>query len=89
MRKVNFCYEQNCKMESMANWKAKRNNNFEQKRKRLYLIEILKIITPEIFLVRISKRIKIIRRPKQIIKGRKNLQTTTVTIQRNLNERNP
>ena len=29
MRKVNFCYEQNRKKESMTNWKAKRNNNFE------------------------------------------------------------
>ena len=29
MRKVNFCYEHNRKKESMANWKAKRNNNFE------------------------------------------------------------
>ena len=33
MRKVNFCYEQNCKKKSMANSKAKRNNNFEQKKK--------------------------------------------------------
>ena len=33
MRKSNFCYEQNRKKESMANWKAKRNNNFEQKKK--------------------------------------------------------
>ena len=29
MRKVNFCYEQNHKKESMA----KRNNNFDQKEK--------------------------------------------------------
>ena len=33
MRKENFCYEQNHKKESMANWKAKRNNNFDQKKK--------------------------------------------------------
>ena len=33
MRKVNFCYEHNCKKESMNNLKAKRNNNFEQKKK--------------------------------------------------------
>ena len=33
MRKANFCYEQNCKKESMSNWKAKRSNNFEQKKK--------------------------------------------------------
>ena len=33
MRKANFCYEQNRKKESMSNWKAKRSNNFEQKKK--------------------------------------------------------
>ena len=33
MRKVNFCYEQNHKKESMTSWKAKRNNKFEQKKK--------------------------------------------------------
>ena len=29
MRKVNFCYVQNRKKESMSNWKDKRSNNFE------------------------------------------------------------
>ena len=34
MRKVNLCYEQNRKKESMANWKAKQNNNqYDQKKK--------------------------------------------------------
>ena len=34
MRKSNFCYEQNQKKESTANWKAKKNNNhFDQKKK--------------------------------------------------------
>ena len=33
MRKTNFCYEQKRKKESMTNWKAKRNNNFEEKKK--------------------------------------------------------
>ena len=33
MRKANFCYEQNRKKKSMTNWKAKRSNNFEQKKK--------------------------------------------------------
>ena len=33
MRKSNFYYEQNHKKKSMTNWKAKRNNNFEQKQK--------------------------------------------------------
>ena len=34
MRKSNFCYEQNWKKESMANWKAKKNkNHYDQKKK--------------------------------------------------------
>ena len=34
MRKANFCYEHNPKKESMANWKAKKNNNqYDQKKK--------------------------------------------------------
>ena len=27
MRKANFCFEQNKKKEGLANWKAKKNNN--------------------------------------------------------------
>ena len=34
MRKFNFCFEQNRKKESLSNWKAKKNNNqYEQKKK--------------------------------------------------------
>ena len=33
MRKANFCYEHNRKKESMANWKAKKNNNYDQNKK--------------------------------------------------------
>ena len=34
MRKSNFCFEQNRKKECMSNWKAKKNNNqYEQKKK--------------------------------------------------------
>ena len=33
MRKTNFCYEQNRKKENMPNWKTKRSNNFEQRKK--------------------------------------------------------
>ena len=33
MRKANLCYEQNRKKESMAIWKAKKNNNYDQKKK--------------------------------------------------------
>ena len=33
MRKANFCYEQNRKWENMPNWKAKRSNNFEHRKK--------------------------------------------------------
>ena len=34
MRKAIFCYEQNHKKESMTNYKAKRNNNFELEKER-------------------------------------------------------
>ena len=88
MRKVNLCYEHNRKKESMNNWKAKRNNNFEQKINILYLIKILRIVIPEFFLVKISKGTKVIHKPIQIIKGIKNLLTTTLNLQRTLNERN-
>ena len=37
MRKENLCYEQNRKKESMNNWKVKRNNNLEQKKKYFVL----------------------------------------------------
>ena len=33
IRKVKFCYEHNRKKESMANQKAERNNNYDQKKK--------------------------------------------------------
>ena len=33
MRKTNLCYEQNRKKESMTNWKEKRTNKFEQRKK--------------------------------------------------------
>ena len=33
MRKAHFCYEQSHKKESMSNWKAKRSNNYEKKKK--------------------------------------------------------
>ena len=33
MQKENFCYEKNRKRESMPNWKAKRSNHFEHKKK--------------------------------------------------------
>ena len=36
MRKVNFCYEHNRQKENITNWKAKRNNNFEQKKKYFF-----------------------------------------------------
>ena len=33
MRKIDFCYEQIKKRESIPNWKNKRTSNFDQKRK--------------------------------------------------------
>ena len=32
-RKVNFCYEHNCKKESMTNSKAKRSSNFDERKR--------------------------------------------------------
>ena len=34
MRKGNFCFEQNRKKESLANWKAKKNNNQSEFKKK-------------------------------------------------------
>ena len=34
MRKANFCFEQNRKKESLANWKAKKNNNQSEFKKK-------------------------------------------------------
>ena len=60
MRMANFCYEQNRKRESMPNWKAKRSNNFEHKKKGFISNgTILEIITHVTFLIRISKEIKV------------------------------
>ena len=33
MRKANFFYEQNQKRENMPNWKTKRSNNFDPRKK--------------------------------------------------------
>ena len=60
MQKANFCYEQNRKKESMSNWKAKSSNNFEQKKNGFVPNCNLGIIKHEIFLIRISKEIKVI-----------------------------
>ena len=73
----------------MVNWKAKRNNKFEHKKKEFVPNRNFKNNNTKIFLVISSKGTKLIHRPIQIIKGIKNLLTTTVTIQRILNERNP
>ena len=60
-----------------------------KRRKSLCLIEILKIITLEIFLIRISRGIRVIHKPIRTIKRTKSLLTITVTTQRTLNEKNP
>ena len=56
--------------------------------KALYLTEILRIITHEIFQVKFSKGTKVIHRPIQIVKEIKYVLITIVTIPRILNERN-
>ena len=86
MRKANFCYEQNRKKESMANWKAKKNNNYDQKKKEFVPNRNSKKIMPEIFLIRISRGIRIIHRT---IKRIKILLRITVITHKNLNEKNP
>ena len=72
----------------MTNWKTKRTNNFEQRKKGFVPNRNFKNNNTRIILVKISKGAKVIHRPIQIIKEIKNLLTTIVTIRRILNERN-
>ena len=37
MRKANFCFEQNRKKEGLANWKAKKNNNHPEFKKKEFV----------------------------------------------------
>ena len=90
MTKANFYYEQNRKNESMANWKAKKNNNnYDQKKKEFVPNWNSKIIRPEIFLTRISKGIRIIHRAIITMKWVKSLLILMVVTLKNLNEKNP
>ena len=73
----------------MANWKAKRNNNFEEMKKEFVPNRNSKNNNTINFPSKNFKGIKVIHRPIRIIKGIKNMLTTIVTIQRTLNERNP
>ena len=68
----------------MANWKAKRNNNFEQKKKEFVPNRNSKDNNTRNFPNNNFQGNKVIHRPIRIIKGIKNLLTTTVTIQRTL-----
>ena len=83
MRKANFCYEQNRKRENMPNWKAKRSNNFEHKRRVSHLIEILGIIMHIIF-----KEIKVNHIQTLMALEIKNLLIITATTLRILNIKN-
>ena len=60
MRKANLCYEQNRKNESMTNWKAKMNNNFEQQKKCFSLNRNFKNSNTRNFPRKISKGEKVI-----------------------------
>ena len=60
MRKANFCYEQNRKKEGMTNQKAKRTNNFEQKKKGFVPNRNFRNNNTQNFLIKISKGIKVI-----------------------------
>ena len=89
MRKVNFVMNRIVKRRVWPTGRPRGIITLIKRRKSLCLIKILKIITPEIFLIRISMGIKVFHRPIRIIKRIKNLLTSTVTTQRNLNEKNP
>ena len=89
MRKANLYMNRIVKRRVWPTRRPKEIITLNKKRKVSYLTEILRIVIPEIFLVKISKGTKVTHRPIQTIKGIKNLLTTTVTIQSILNERNP
>ena len=72
----------------MANLKAKKNNNYDQKKKEFVPNRNYKKIMPEIFLIRISKGIRIIHRTIRTIKKIKSLLIITIITQRTLNEKN-
>ena len=88
MRKANFCFEKNQKKESMANWKAKKNNNHYDQKKNLCPTGILKTTRPQISLTRISKGIRIIHQAIKIIPRVKNFLITMVITPRTLNAKN-
>ena len=69
------------------NWKTKRNNNFQQKKKEFVPNRNSKNNNTRNF-PSISKGTKVIHRPIQIIKEIKNLLTTTIIITRILNKKN-
>ena len=89
MRKVNFCYEQNRKKETMNNWKAKRNNNFEQKKKEFVPNRNSKNYYTKNFS---SKNFQGNKSNSQInLNNQRNKESVNnhKTIQRTLNKRNP
>ena len=71
----------------MANWKAKRNNNFEQNKEEFVPNRNSKNNNTRNFPSKNFQGNKINSQTNQIIKRIKN--TTIVTIPRNLNEKNP
>ena len=90
MRKSNFCYEQNRKNEIMANWKAKKNNNqYDQKKKAFVPNRNSKNNKAGNFLnKKISQEIRIIHQAIRIILRVKNLLITMVITPRNLSAKN-
>ena len=77
------------KMRGWPTERPKRIIIMIKRRKSLCLIRILKIIMPTIFLIRISRGIRIIHRTIRTIKRIKSLLIITVITQRNLKEKNP
>ena len=75
-------------MENMPNWKAKRSNNFEHKKRVSHLIEILEIIMQVMFLIKTFKGIKLTPNKTLLAPEIKNLRIITVITLRIMNVKN-
>ena len=80
------------RIEKRRVWPTKRTKRIIimiKTRKSLCPIGILKIIRSEVFLIRISKEIRIIHRTIRTIKKIRSLLIITIITQRTLNKKNP
>ena len=88
MRKENFCYEQNRKRENMPNWKAKRSNNFEHKKKGFTPNRNFGNNNARNFLIIILKEIKVTLSQTLMALEITNLLIITTTMLRIMNVKN-